>query len=385
MTSKTIINRPLEYSLRIFGAWPGSSYSFLKHIIWSIVMLTFLIFQYWYCITHIKSSLIELLDGLSLTLSNTLIFLKLIIIWHHSREFYEILATVLEDCNNYASTVENERIMTDNAILSSRISNFLIGYFSITFLAYSGVTLSLFDEDQNGQVSKQRKLLVRMEFPFEATISPRYETILIIQFVFQVLVVYGAATSMVLIAVLILHVGSQIDLFCQNVTEISCNAKLKESREVAMKDLVIRHQRIIRLCENIETIFTYISLYQFLLNMMTICFISFILVMSLHTDQATALIIKCFPYYVAINCEAFILCYTGEYLTFKSESINKSVYSFLWYELSLQEARTVLFIILRSQKELILTAGKFVNLSLAAYANMLKASASYVSVLHAMY
>ncbi|CAK9820404.1 Odorant receptor 85b [Anthophora quadrimaculata] len=385
MTSKTIINRPLEYSLRIFGAWPDSSHSFLKYIVWSIVMLTFLIFQYWYCITHVKSSLIELLDGLSLTLSNTLVFLKLIIIWLHIREFYEILATVLEDCNNYASTVENERIMTDNAILSSRISNFLIGYFSITFLAYTGVALSLFDEDQNGQVSKQRKFLVRMEFPFEATISPRYETILMIQFIFQALIVYGAATSIALIAVLILHVGSQIDLFCQKVTEISYNAKLKESRELAIKDVVIRHQRIIRLCENIETIFTYISLTQFLSNMMTICFISFILVMSLHTEQATALIIKCFPYYVAINCEAFILCYTGEYLTFKSESINQSMYSFLWYELSLQEARTVLFIILRSQKELILTAGKFVNLSLAAYANMLKASASYVSVLHAMY
>ncbi|CAK9818436.1 Odorant receptor 85b [Anthophora plagiata] len=384
MTSKTIINRPLEYSLRIFGAWPDSSYSFLKCIVWSIVILTFLIFQYWYCITHVKSSLIELLDGLSLTLSNTLIFLKLIIIWLHRREFYEILATVSENCNNYASTVENERIMTDNATLSSRISNFLLGYFSITFLAYSGVALS-FDEDQNDQALRQRKFLLRMELPFEATMSPLYETILIIQFIFQALVVYGSATSMVLIAVLILHVGSQIDLFCQNVTEISDNTKLKESRELAIKDVIIRHQRIIQLCKNIETIFTYISLYQFLSNTMIICFLGFILAISLQTEQATALIIKCFPYYIVINCEAFILCYTGEYLTSKSECINESVYNFLWYKLNIQEARIVLLIILRSQKELILTAGKFVNLSLAAYANMLKASVSYVSVLHAMY
>ncbi|KOC62873.1 Putative odorant receptor 13a [Habropoda laboriosa] len=384
MTSTTIINRPLEYSLRLFGAWPDSSYSFLKSIIWSTIMATFLMFQYWYCITHIRSGLIDLLDGLSITLSNSLVFLKLIIIWLHSRTFYGILTTVFEDCNNYASTVENKRIMTDKAMLSSRISNFLIGYFSITFLVYSGLALVLFDEDQNGPVSKQRKFLIRMEFPFEATVSPRYEIILVVQFIFEAFIVYGAATSIALIAVLILHVGGQIDLLCQNMRDISRNHEKKVPQKLTIKDVVVRHQRIIRLSKNIETVFTYISLCQFLSNMLVICFISFVLVTSLNTEQTTGLILKCFPYYVAVNCEAFILCYTGEYLTSKSERITQSVYNFLWYDLKPREARIVLLIILRSQKELILTAGKFVNLSLAAFANMLKASASYVSVLHAM-
>lgn len=85
MTSKSMINRPLEYSLRLFGIWPDSSCPILKIIIWTTVMLTFLVFQYWYCITHIKSSLIELLDGLSITLSNSLFFLKFTIIWLHKR------------------------------------------------------------------------------------------------------------------------------------------------------------------------------------------------------------------------------------------------------------------------------------------------------------
>ncbi|KAK1137423.1 hypothetical protein K0M31_001933, partial [Melipona bicolor] len=78
---------------------------------------------------------------------------------------------------------------------------------------------------------------------------------------------------------------------------------------------------------------------------------------------------KCFPYYIAINCEAFILCYTGEYLTSKSENITKSVYNFLWYELKPQNARIILLIILRSQRQLELTAGKFMRLSLEAFTN----------------
>ncbi|XP_033194907.1 odorant receptor 85b-like [Bombus vancouverensis nearcticus] len=184
---------------------------------------------------------------------------------------------------------------------------------------------------------------------------------------------------------LILHVGSQIDLLCYKLTEISHNYEKEKLQKYIIDDIVGRHQRIIQFSKNIEKIFTYISLCQFVSNMLVICFISFILVVSSHLDQATVIIMKCFPYYIAVNCEAFILCYTGEYLTSKSEDITKSVYNFLWYELKPQNARVILLMILRSQGKLTLTAGKFLCLSLEAFANMLKASASYVSVLYAMY
>ncbi|XP_043604104.1 odorant receptor 85b-like [Bombus pyrosoma] len=183
----------------------------------------------------------------------------------------------------------------------------------------------------------------------------------------------------------ILHVGSQIDLLCCKLTEISHNCEKEKLQKHIIDDIVGRHQRIIQFSKNIEKIFTYISLCQFVSNMLVICFISFILVVSSHMDQATVLIMKCFPYYIAVNCEAFVLCYTGEYLTSKSEDITKSVYNFLWYELKPQNARVILLMILRSQGKLTLTAGKFLSLSLEAFTNMLKASASYVSVLYAMY
>ncbi|XP_033311147.1 odorant receptor 85b-like [Bombus bifarius] len=168
----------------------------------------------------------------------------------------------------------------------------------------------------------------------------------------------------------ILHVGSQIDLLCYKLTEISHNCEKEKLQKYIIDDIVGRHQRIIQFSKNIEKIFTYISLCQFVSNMLVICFISFILVVSSHLDQATVIIMKCFPYYIAVNCEAFILCYTGEYLTSKSEDITKSVYNFLWYELKPQNARVILLMILRSQGKLTLTAGKFLCLSLEAFANV---------------
>ncbi|XP_076757262.1 uncharacterized protein LOC143427217 [Xylocopa sonorina] len=422
MASKTTISRPLEYSLRLFGAWPDSSCQMLKTVIWTMIMLTFLVFQCWYCITHIKSGLVELLDGWNEAkmdgtdlMARSHKYLQDVYLrshvrlyhaspysWifttstpyhlHHFRPlvvehslemiiepktFYEILATILEDSNDYNPTIENRRIMADKATLSSRISNFLIGYFGLSFLLYTGLTLVLFDEDQIASDSKQRKFLIRMEFPFDATSSPQYEIILVTQFILESLIVYLAATTIALIAALILHVGSQIEVFCQNLQEISCIDEKEESRILAMKEIVVKHERIIRLSKKVETIFSYISLYQFLSNTLMIKFkkfnfinVIYMIMKSLHTEQATILIVKCFPYYIAINCEAFILCYTGEYLTSKSETITKSVYNFLWYNLKPQEARSILLVILRSQKQLKLTAGKFISLSLEAFANV---------------
>lgn len=86
MAIKSIINRPVEISLRLIGAWPNSSYQILKYIMWTTVMSIFLIFQYSYCIIHIKTAtLIDILDCLSITCSNTLLLLKFIIIWFHKR------------------------------------------------------------------------------------------------------------------------------------------------------------------------------------------------------------------------------------------------------------------------------------------------------------
>ncbi|KAL0111051.1 hypothetical protein PUN28_012799 [Cardiocondyla obscurior] len=94
---------------------------------------------------------------------------------------------------------------------------------------------------------------------------------------------------------------------------------------------------------------------------------------------------KIIPYYAVVNLEAFILCFSGEYLSSKSKCINQAAYNSFWYKLKPTESKIIFLLIMRSQKELTMTAGKFVDLSLESFTSILKASASYVSVLHAMY
>ncbi|XP_039310436.1 odorant receptor 67c isoform X3 [Solenopsis invicta] len=114
---------------------------------------------------------------------------------------------------------------------------------------------------------------------------------------------------------------------------------------------------------------------------------SLILTLSLGTgvEGKSGLLIQSIIPYIAVTLEAFVFCFAGEYLSTKSKSISDAAYDTIWYDLSISECRILLLIIIRSQKRLTITAGKVMDLTLEGFTTVMKASASYMSVLHAMY
>ncbi len=105
---------------------------------------------------------------------------------------------------------------------------------------------------------------------------------------------------------------------------------------------------------------------------------------------------KSILFYVAMNLEAFIYCFCGEYLSakvstyrkinsfinsqlsqkylvfflFQSKMIGSAIYDSLWYNVSAKETQNVLFLIVRSQKRLTITSGKIVDLSLERFTSV---------------
>ncbi|XP_043681128.1 odorant receptor 4-like [Vespula pensylvanica] len=235
-------------------------------------------------------------------------------------------------------------------------------------------------------LSDDRILVLKMELPFDPFLSPIYETVCTVQLIEEI--AFAATSGMLnaVIVTMILHVGGQIDVMCQEIKDMFDQFQKDEtSRLKTLKYLIVKHDRIILFSNYIEDMFTYIALLQFFSNTMAICFSGFVIMISMDTDEASAILGKTVPYYVIINIEAFILCYIGEYLSSKSLTIAVAAYNFQWYELNSKENRYILLLILRGQKKLTITVGKFLDLSLESFASILKASASYGSVLHAMY
>ncbi|XP_011870718.1 PREDICTED: odorant receptor 13a-like isoform X3 [Vollenhovia emeryi] len=277
--------------------------------------------------------------------------------------------------------------MASNADLSRRCSNVLISINAMAAISYSTSSLLRRTADLREDLNASSRVLpIKMEFPFEADASPLFELLAVSQ-VFHVVSI-AALVAMIncLIITLVLHASGQIDILRRELLTICGDgSSQRDSIVTSVKLLINRHQRIIMFSGNIEELYSDIALMQFLSNTVVICCIGFSIIASLAKDGATVVMLKSAIFYVAVTLEAFIFCFTGEYLSAKSKSIGDAVYEALWYNMTPAECRILLFVILRSQKRLTITAGNVMDLSLVGFTSVMKASASYMSVLHAMY
>jgi len=86
MKIENTISQAIEIWLRIFGIWPNVSCVLLLRLFWVVMLLIEQIFQYRYIVIHFH--LIEfsqIIYILTLTVTFTIFFIKLIIFWYKQR------------------------------------------------------------------------------------------------------------------------------------------------------------------------------------------------------------------------------------------------------------------------------------------------------------
>lgn len=80
------VSRSIEIGLRVIGVWPDSSCMVLRRAFWMITLTMAQTFQYRYFVIHVRTDdLSHLMDGLSTTMSYSLLLLKLMIFWINRR------------------------------------------------------------------------------------------------------------------------------------------------------------------------------------------------------------------------------------------------------------------------------------------------------------
>ncbi|XP_032669836.1 odorant receptor 4-like [Odontomachus brunneus] len=288
------------------------------------------------------------------------------------------------DWRNCGTVAFNVRAMTNKAHLSRRFSLLIICVYSMAAVVYVSVIMEFNHIHSDELNNEEQQLFLKMEFPFDYDVSPIREIILFVQF--AQLLSNASVIGMLdaLIITLMFHISGQIDIVCHDLYELFSQKYEHNSYREAAGTLIRKHQNLIALSDNIENLFSYIALMQFFTNTLVICCIAVVIVTSLESNQGYIVLLKSLFFYIAITLEAFIFCFAGEYLSNKSKSIANAAYEVLWYDAKPSKSRILLILMLRSQKRLTLTIGKFNDLSLEVFAGILKASASYVSVLLAM-
>ncbi|XP_043681042.1 odorant receptor 82a-like [Vespula pensylvanica] len=378
------IGPAVQLGLRCVGVWPNSMMIFPR-IFWIVTVSFIQTFQFRYLFAHSGfMELMRIMDSVSLTLAYTITILKLFAFWINYNIFHEILEMMENDWEKSTKIECDHSTMTSKIILAHRYSNLIISVYCISAFFYATGTFVI--GDNNYDEGEERELLLKMILPFNSNKSPIYEIVIITQFFHQLLTTAVAAVLSSLIVALILHLGGQVDILCEMLLRISGKDIEGNLSLTILKNAIAKHQRIILFSDNIESLFTYFSLMQFMSNILIICCLGFMIVTSISEGEIEAArLTKSILFYVAIVIEAFVICFAGEYVTAKGKLIGDVAYESLWYDLKPNESRLLLLIILRSQKKLTITAGKIMELSLERFTGIIKASASYISVLLAMY
>ncbi|CAK9826541.1 Odorant receptor 4 [Anthophora retusa] len=373
MTSINTISRSVKYGLHYAASWPETS-SILHKLSWIIVMCILQTFQYGYVIRHYKhETLVEVVDHLSICLPFTLVCAKLFVAWTHRGLLSDILSTMKEDCQKYAA-IDTKSLIPKTARLSFRLTNMVLCVCVSSTAFYAIGVLA----PQITNATASRELLLKMDLPFDTTKSPNYELVVAMQYICKASTAFTFGTFTGLLLMMVLHLGCQIDIMCQTLKEVPYKNKNQ------LRFFISRHQQIIIFADRIEKLFTYLALSQLMSNTLITCCVGYVIVIAVQTNDGFRMLIKLVVYYAAVCSEAFVYCFAGEYLNIKSKLIGDTAYEFLWYNLHSNESRLMILVILRSQRGFILTFGKFANLSMESFAGIMKASASYISVLLAM-
>ncbi|XP_011870721.1 PREDICTED: odorant receptor 22c-like isoform X2 [Vollenhovia emeryi] len=291
------------------------------------------------------------------------------------------------DWQDYTLNHNSLRIMTKGANLAHRASRWIVSLQVLSVLFYGAGVLATNASPERSELFK-KGLILKMELPFNISTNFIYTTVQTFQFYHMLLIAGGITSTNSLLVTLVIHICGQIDILREKLVNIfsKCSAYSDEfTDEITLRTLILNHQRIILFAENIDTLYTFISLMMLLSDTIIICCLGFIIVTSLDTPNAAAILVKCVIFYISINFETFIYCFAGEYLSAKSKMIGSAAYDSLWYNFPAKESQNILFLIVRSQKRLTITSGKIVDLSLERFTSVVKASLSYISVLLAMY
>ncbi|XP_032669856.1 odorant receptor 4-like isoform X2 [Odontomachus brunneus] len=266
---------------------------------------------------------------------------------------------------------------------SDRIMNSIVMLHTMTIIGYcSGIVLN--DVDITDRTT-ELPYVDKLDIPFNVNTQLTYRSILIVEFLFVIMCAWAAGVTNALLLSLTLHVAGQMDILRKCFTQLVPRANEDKYQSiVTLNQIIKKHQKIINFSKSIENLYTQIAFLQFASNMIMICSLGFLIVTAIGSPNAVEQIMRSLLFYTITNLEAFIFCFAGEYLSNKSKLIGIAAYNTEWYDLKPKDGRILLFIILRSQKQLTLTAGKITELSLQSFASIMNASGTYLSVLLAM-
>ncbi|XP_072760254.1 uncharacterized protein [Anoplolepis gracilipes] len=327
-----------RWFLTILGLWPLKVNQYL-FIFFTIYMIIYCIMGMGHLIKNF-SQLERVVANLTDNVFFTLLLGKIII----CRRSCKIMAKFLKAIENDFLTETYSSIQEKMAFLYYNHMTMIFMKVSISLSAFAAILYYFRIFFNNWRAMISGNFSYELPYPvypfFEIKDMRTYLCICIYLMIALLLIICGYAGTDAFVLGMALHI-------CGQFAALSCKIdnllKDRKNYHRHVTNIVSRHQHLIMLAEILENNFNMIFLQQ-----------------SLGT--------------------VFLLCLTL-YHTIASSGVRDAFYNSNWYNNTPSDTKLLTICINRSEKPLMLTAGKFYTLSLNTFTNIVKTSMAYLSIL----
>ncbi|GAB0093737.1 Odorant receptor [Sergentomyia squamirostris] len=315
------------------------------------------------------------------TIFSTISVIKMSMIWHNRHRITRIVNKLEE----IFPKTEDEQAEF-NTKKTRRSTYLIMVYFSASYMVLIWVfnlmplITSFISYAETGIF--HRVLPYSIWYPFNETKRIRYIIIYIQQNWGAFASMIGVLATDLFFGCFITQLSMQFKALSKHLAFITTPRRTRRMRNLRIKNAIERHNTLIDLCFEMEDIYNFSILCNFVLSSLMICLVGF---------QATNPVVHFdmwFKYVVFLICalwQVFCLCYYGDTLVEDSQSLSWGAFSSQWYREDPQYQKYILMIIMRAQKPLSLTAGKFSMVSLRSFTAILSTAFSYFTLLRTLY
>ncbi|XP_029160871.1 odorant receptor 85b-like [Nylanderia fulva] len=373
---------------RLLGVWPSmdtkssnfKNLSRILHILTCYFLLACeLIPTILYVIVIEKRPSVKLKLASSAMFTTTAV-LKYSILVFTQNQIRNCLMRVRDDWQNVASP-RARQFMIDKVRTARRLI-LLCGLFMYS----AGLYFRTFVPLTKGKSINDRNITIRfLPCPsyfiyFDGQISPAYEIMFTMQFLSGFIKYTITVTICSLAALFAMHLCAQLEILMSLI-----NDYVNESDE---KKLTKRLATAVKYQTDMRTFFQLVQNTLGNTNLLEVMGCTLLVCLLGHniiTEWEDQDVIALFLYLVlltSIGFNIFIFCFIGEQLSEEGEKLSLTVCTLAWYRLpDMNKARSLVLIIAMSNIPTKLKAGKFIDLSIKTFGDVVKTAVTYLNII----
>ncbi|XP_067210032.1 odorant receptor 13a-like [Linepithema humile] len=400
MVSCKTWNKEMSYEFSLYkpimwpiGSWPlDHGKNFAKYrALFVITTQAIMIVCLSLYINHRDDDTLDMLvDHLMLIACGVLTILKVFLIRLHRDDLLKNLCNAASDWT-YITNRDHRQVMLRYTKLGRFVFFFqmcssyivLIPLIAGSFLSFVtqptswNVTSNTRSEEETRVVELPQEMIC----PFDAQIV--CFGIYILQTVQLISTSTGNVGTDVFVFAVCMHLCGQLEILASELLRFHEGKENNSWARAKMITLIDRHCLLLNLAKNISDTLDIILIVQLVVHASLICLIGLQLIWSLAMSDFV-LVVRSILSFNILMIQIFLYSYMGETLSFRAQAISRAIYLSKWYDLPANIIRDLYFVIARANVPICITVGKFFNMDLNSFKNILKASASYFSVLQIM-